>query len=590
MRLYLESTQFRGGLRQSGREVTGFTGKAKRELGQLKRMFGGIKGQLASLGVAFGGVLLTKQSAQLDKSLTQLGQTAGEDKKKVRELRAELFRMTQETGQGLDDLQGGYNNLIQAGLSWEQSLATIDAINPAMAVTSAKANVLASGLTVAAEAFDFDLSKPGLAVTLLDKMVVAGRLGNAELEDLSSIFARVGVNAKTANLSFDETLGFLEQLSLIERAPERLATLADSTLRLFTNETYKRNAQKKLKVDFYNDDGSSRGAFDVLKDIQAKYKTLKSDRQRAAFIQAGFGQTDLDTKKGLRTLLSGNNLQSIDGMVSNISQAGGTIKRDLSDALDNSIDQTGRLKAALREAADEFVSPINSVISESIKFGLDKKENGGLGLDGKEIIGGGIGLLAGTALAARYGGKAVKAIGGKLFGTAGGVATGKALEAAAGVTPVYVVNMPSGMGIDGLASGRLGAAGGLVPKTVSKLKATIGLLGGVNLKSLSMMGAGALSTAGLAVGAAGAAGYGAGTLANDYLISGTSTSDAIGEALARIAAFFGNDEAQAAIARTEKYEASLKVTVDDERVRVTRVESSKGFNMDVDAGMVMAGP
>ena len=68
---------------------------------------------------------------------------------------------------------------------------------------------------------------------MLDQMYAAGKLGNAELENLADIFARVGNNAKTAGLSFEGALAFIERMSLVERQPERLATLVDSTLRLF---------------------------------------------------------------------------------------------------------------------------------------------------------------------------------------------------------------------------------------------------------------------------------------------------------------------------------------------------------------------
>ncbi len=187
-------------------------------------------------------------------------------------------------------------------MAYEQALASIRAINPAMAVTGASADQLASALSVAGEIFKFDLSRPETAVRLLDQMTAAGRLGNAELEDLASIFARVGGSAKNAGLSFGESLAFIEQLSLIEKEPERLATLADSTLRLFTNQNYLKEAAAATGVKFYDAKGERRAAFDVLQDIARKYQKFKADAQRdKAFAQA-FGKTDLDTQRGLRAL------------------------------------------------------------------------------------------------------------------------------------------------------------------------------------------------------------------------------------------------------------------------------------------------
>ncbi len=312
---------------------------------------------IGGMGIAYKSAQAVMVSGSLDKRLIRLRQTAGATKDAAAILRAELHKMAEETGQSVDSLLNGFNNLIQSGMSWEAALATIKATNNAMAVTGSMAEVLTSGMTVAAEAFDFDLSKVETSVLLLDKMIVAGRLGNAELEDLSGIFARVGVNAKRAGLGFDSTLGFIEQLSLIEKNPERLATLADSTLRLFTNQNYLRKAAKVTKVNFYDDQGQKRAAFDVLEEIAAKYRSLSSDLQRDKFIQGAFGAADLDTQKGLAALLKGSALKDARAMTEAIKNAGGTIARDLPDAIDNSVDQVGRLKSALGEAADRLPSP-----------------------------------------------------------------------------------------------------------------------------------------------------------------------------------------------------------------------------------------
>jgi hypothetical protein len=53
-----------------------------------------------------------------------------------------------------------------------------------MAVSTANAHQLTSALAVASSAFRFDLSKPGMALSILDKMVIAGGLGSAELQNL----------------------------------------------------------------------------------------------------------------------------------------------------------------------------------------------------------------------------------------------------------------------------------------------------------------------------------------------------------------------------------------------------------------------
>lgn len=601
MKLYADTARFVSGLVSAEGGVRKFTGGVKREFEALKGAMSSVEGKLASIGVSVGAVATIMQSARMDKSLTQIGQTAGASEADVAGLRKELFRMSSETGQNVEDLQQGFNNAVQAGLQFKEALPVIDATNKAMAVTGANADSLTGSLTVASTAFDFDLAKPMMAATLLDKMTVAGRLGNAELEGLSSIFARVGPNAAAAGFGFDKTLAFIEGLSQIERQPERLATLADSTLRLFTNLRYMKEAQKATGIKFFDKDGSRRDALVVLADIKKQYDKLGTEKSRAVFIQKAFGHADLDTIKGLRVLLSGDMLGKINQFSTQISGAGGAIERDLPKAISNSVDQVGRLKAALRTAADDFAKPINESLSGLIKWGMDKKENGGLGMDGKDmLLGAGVGAL-GLFGAARYGGKAVGALSKRLGGTAAGVAEGKVLEKAAGVTPVFVVNMPGGglAGGVGVADVAAGAGGVLAAKgafAAKNIKTTAALLGGSNLTALRMMGAGALTAAGAGVAASGAAGYGAGTLLYKHGLQGNAGGDAIGSAIAKTLAFFGNEEARRAVEMTEKLKAAeiggaITIKIDqDGRASVSDLKPSQpGVRFNVHSGPYMMG-
>lgn len=598
MKLYADTARFVSGLVSGERGVRSFTGGVKREFEALKGVIGSVEGKLASLGVSVGVVATIAQSARMDKGLTQIGQTAGMSKREVAELRSELFRMAGETGQQVDDLQQGFNNAVQAGLNFREALPVIDATNKAMAVTGANADSLTGALTVAATAFNFDLSKPKMATDILDKMTVAGRLGNAELENLSSIFSRVGPNAAAAGFGFDKTLAFIEGLSQIERAPERLATLADSTLRLFTNLRYMKDAQAATGIKFFDKDGARRDPLKVLADIKKQYDKLGTEKDRALFVQKAFGNADLDTIKGMRALFNTNILGKMSGeFAEKLANASSTLNRNLPDAIANSVDQVGRLKAVLREAADGFAGPMNETLQNVIRWGLDKKENSGLELSGKNMMLGGAGLVLGTLATARYGGKALTALGGK-FGIAGGLAAGKALETAAGVTPVFVVNMPG----EGIAGSGLNIPAGIGKDTLakgasaaSKFRVGAALLGGSDLAAIRMMGAGAMGSAALGVGAAGAAGYGVGTMAYKYGLKGNAGGDAIGAIAASIAAIF-SDEARNAIAINREMKRAevggdIRIKIDqDGRASVASVKPSQpGVRFNVHAGPTMAG-
>lgn len=419
---------------EGGRAMNMLRGGAARLGAGLDALTGRYTAALAGMGAGYKAVRAVMDSAALDKMLIRVGHTADASKEQVEGLRRELFTMARATGQSSDDLLGGFYALIQSGQSWDEARATIAAINPAMAVTGASAEVLAGAMGVAAQAFNFDLSNLETGKLVLDQMYAAGKLGNAELEDLASIFARVGNNAKTAGLDFEGALAFIERLSLVERQPERLATLADSTLRLFTNQNYMSEAARVTGVSFYNQNGSRREMFDVLADIRERYQTLfATDAERdAAFAQA-FGKTDLDTQRGLRIFFNAQSLEEARQFTGEIRDAGGMVDRELSNAVENAVDQTSRLKAALSDAADRFARPINDALSGGIKYLLDDEK-----LSGGE-------LLAGGALAAGVGFGALK-FGGRALSRLGGGTIGKVMQGMGGLgklplpLPVYMVN------------------------------------------------------------------------------------------------------------------------------------------------------
>ncbi|WP_241085729.1 hypothetical protein [Candidatus Vondammii sp. HM_W22] len=193
-----------------------------------------------------------------------------------------------------------------------------------------------------------------------------------------------------------------------------------------------------------------------------------------------------------------------------------------------------------------------------------------------------------------------------LGGAAAGIATGKAVEAATGVAPVFVTNWPGGGMLGGGIGGGTGAAGGMAAggvagKIFSRAKTTLGLLASTPLSKLGMFGAGAVGTAGAGLAAAGAAGYGIGTLIDRQLLDKTETGlqikDAIGEGIAHVLAFFGSDEARQAIARNNQAEprrGEVVVHVRPEKGAEARADrphsgGTLGLEVETEAGVRVGG-
>ena len=568
-----------------GRALTGFSDRGQRDLSRLSRtattlgnnldrLAGRTSAVIIGAGTAYAAARQVMDSAQLDKKLILVQQTAGATKEQAAALRNELFLMAAQTGQSIDSLLNGFGSLVQSGQSWASSLATLKAINPAMAVTASRAEDLSSALTVASEAYDFDLSNIQTATDLLDMMANAASLGQLELEDLSSTFSRTAVNANSAGFGIEQLLGMTEVMSYTEANPERLATLVDSTMRIFTNQKYLEGAQAATGVNFYDASGTRRNPLDVLSDIAVKYQQLGADVDRDKALSAAFGNVDLDTMRGLRVLLSKGTLDDVKTFSDQIKESSGYIENKLPEAIDNSVVQANRLKSVLKEAADGFAQPINETITDVIQYLLDDKN-----LTGGELLAGGAAGLLGGALLLKGGGKLLKSVG----GLGAGVATGKALEQV-GVQPVYVVNMPGG-GMGGLAD----AVGG------GKGAGRFGRMGA----GLASAGRFALTRA-TPLAAAGAGGYLIGDKLINPMIDGTAFGNGVGKFTASILASLGNNEARAALdadpdsdytpggnRRQRRSSSHIKVEVSDERVSVKSVRSD-GMDLDVSgSSMVM---
>lgn len=422
----------------------------RQEFDRIKGLGGSMQGRLAGLGVGVGVASGVTSSAKLDRQLIRTQQTAGMTVDQREEWRGEQWRLAKTYGIEREQVQTGFDTLIASGLSYDKAKASSGAIAQATAVTGADSGILAKALITGASAFDIDLSKPNAAVDILQKMIVAGRLGNAELENLSSIFPKVGQDAKSAGMSMAQSLSFVETLSLIELEPDRLGTLAQSTLRAFNNGTYRKSVTKNTGVDFFNKDKSVRNTQDVFLDLQHKYKSLKNDKDRARFMDVVFGKMDQDTQKGVKAFLTGDRLENFAKSTGDINNAKGVIEKDLTDNMSSSTAVGSRMKASLGEAIDRMAKPLNKGFADLGSYLLDD-----LNLSGEQMLAGGAALGVGGYYAGRGAKAGAGALLNKFMGgpeTLKNIAAGKVLEEATGVTSVFVTNWPAGTPL-GIGSG-----------------------------------------------------------------------------------------------------------------------------------------
>jgi len=452
-------------IKSSQTAFTQFASKAKSDFEGLRYTLRRVEGQLAGIGVTIGITKQIMDSARLDKRFLEIGHDVGASREQMQAFRQEAFGMAKQTGQSVDVLVDGFKMLTESGANLAESRDAIRAINEDMAITGVRAEVAADAIINVRGAFNLDLGKKGQSLAILEKMVVAAREGRANQENLATIMNQVGVQAAKAGLSLDQTLGLIETLSTIEKNPRRLGTLVAGTLMSFTDIPSIKQAQHALHFKFFNKDESLKDFSTIMGEMRRQYGKLTTDKAQMIFVRRVFGAAGQAEMKAIQEFLRPEALSKMESVTKKSADAAHIFAKELPDAVNTAVARVGMLKATLREAADGFAKPVKDAVTGVIGFGLAKKEDFGLELSGKQIIGGGAALVGGTVAAALLGNKLMRSLVKPLIGTGAGVAEGKALEYAAGVTPVFVVNWPGNMAgavplVGGAAAASLG--GGLL--------------------------------------------------------------------------------------------------------------------------------
>lgn len=437
-------TSFRRMAQNSGRSLRTLKTIAmgvRQEFDRLKGLGGSMHGQLAGVGVGVGVLSGMKANADLERGLIRTKQTADMSGEQKEDWKKEGFRIATANGISREDVDRGFNTLIASGVNYDAARMTADAIGQTTAVTGADSAVLGKAVVSGASAFNLDLNKAGTALDLLQKMTVAGRLGNAELENLADLFPKLGGAASAAGMSLSQALAFTETLSTVEMQPDRLGTLAESTLRIFTNKQYRDRITQTTGVGFFNKDGSSRNPQDVFGDLKRKYDKLATDEMRAKFMGVVFKGMDQDTVRGSRIMMTGNRLDTFGSQTKELHDSAPVIARDLKENTESASGVAGRMKATFGEAIDRMATPLNKGFADMGRYLLDD-----LNLSGEQMLAGGAALGVGGYYAGRGAKAGAGALLNKFMGgpeTLKGIAVGRVLEEATGVTSVFVTNWPA---------------------------------------------------------------------------------------------------------------------------------------------------
>jgi len=293
-----------------------------------------------------------------------------------------------------------------------------------------------------------------------------------------------GSNAAALKISVQDSVTSLGALSALgERAGSSFNNFLIGVLGMSSEQ---RKYMKHYKIDLF-ENGRFIGMDQATDQLRERFGNIKDDQKRLLALMKIFGEEGgraanefIGASKGFKEIrkdaessLSAAQKMAIwaEGFNASLKKLAGTAKSAMAELFQPALapltaitDKVNELSAALGGMAQEHEG-----ISKAASWGS-------LG-----AVGAGTLAAAGAGAAALYyGRKTVKGLGGfgKMFGgaasAAAGIATGKAVEAATGVQPVFVTNWPAG-GLGGSAADiAAGAAGGNLFK---KLLPALGLAG-----------------------------------------------------------------------------------------------------------------
>lgn len=496
--------------------------KVKGDFEQMERsLTTGLKAMAISAYAArkaMGGI---RASADLQAAMLRVkmnlasgAKDAGDLNNQLRQVRQTATAIAANAPFSAEDVVNIQNALLKAGMSMKDVGGESGAAWAATALASLTGEapeVIGNMLARIGSQFRLEGAQYG---TLSDWIVRVDDASASSVPELIQGLKMAGSNAAALGVSAEDSVTAIGALApLGERAGSSFNNFLLGMLKL--PEAFK--------------GGKFQGMAKGIEVLKQKFGTIKSDQQRLTALTKAFGEEGaraanifINASKGYQEIesaarksLSIGEKMSIwgEGLNAALQKLGGTARSTLASLFDP-------LLKPLRLVVDL----LNTITGKIGDLAEKNRAVAGVVSGGvaAAVLGGGAYGLYHILKGGKAAGRVWKGLGGlrgtraSLSSTAAGIAEGKAIQAATGVTPVFVTNWPSGFGGGGAAN--LAAGGkGIVSRLLGARTAGLARLAGMGrLGALLAGGAGSAglgATLGL-VGAAAASGYGIGTVIN----------------------------------------------------------------------------
>lgn len=529
---------------RNARALGRFARSGVQDLTRLQRAVRSVDGALSAIGNRYTGIvtggtgaLAVNHVVNLGEQLARLGNKAGYSNQQMAALRKEILDLAQRDGIRIEPekLTEAIDAILSKTGDMEYARNTMQALALTIGATGAEGDAV-GGTVAQLKKLKIAADDAAPAMALLYEQ---GNMGSFELSDMAAlgerIFSAYASFGRTGMPAVRELGAAMQMIRGGTGGPEQAATAFESMMATFTDA-------KKLKllqeggVQVY-DPAELRSGREVIRPIpDLMMDIVKATEGRKTMLGQVFGAEAIRAFNQLAADYRGPNgmddFKKIYGVSSDarsIEQAAARVANTAAGALRN-------LTTAAEELAERWLSePVQKAADVANQAGRDQVQDWG--------------DIAVTGFAALGGGVVAQKVASKLFGKGLGE-----------------LGLKAGAGI---ASGAQHAAARFVTSPAL------------------MTGAAWLGHAAAPL-AAGAAGYGLGSLLNKTLVEGTDFSDQLGRAIARALSAVGNDDARAALAsdRASRVDMRLSVDVKNGRATIEALDADRGVNVELDTGVM----
>lgn len=323
-------------------------------IGALANPYMAIAAAAAAVGVAI--VKCTTIANDWHEKMAAINVTAEQTPENLSKLSDKLLEIGGRNVAPLEEVPKAFNAIISAGLSVNDSLATIEPTLRAAKAGFTDIETTARAATSVMMSAGVDASKA------FDVLFATQKAGNAEFKDIANYLPKVIPLARNVGFALEETAGAYASLTGSLK-PEAASTALEGMMRAMSNTDVVKNF-KGLQIDIFDKStGQARPLLNIIQDVSKAMSGLTDEQRMNKLGKLGFDQS---ASLGFSTLMQ--NLPKVTSDINEVIQSQGALNKAYTDAkapMDSWKQIQNQIKVGMIKIGELFL-PILSAVGEKI--------------------------------------------------------------------------------------------------------------------------------------------------------------------------------------------------------------------------------